>query len=98
MNPLPPAINHVEVETFYQHKDGGLYYTVEVSSSSVDQSRWVVYYHIFPFEQKMWHRPIDEWTPDRFKKVTALEVKEIVSQDQDKFAAQVTENKKARKS
>lgn len=70
---------NVEMEAFYRHKDGGLYFTVDVSSSTVDQFRWVVYFHVWPFESKTWHRPIEEWTPDRFERVNGTKVKEILS-------------------
>lgn len=87
----------VQMEAFYRHKDGGLYFTVDVSSSTVDQSRWVVYFHVWPFEQKTWHRPIEEWTADRFVRVTPEEAAEIMSKDRDQLAAEITERKKARK-
>lgn len=87
----------VEVEAFYQHKDGGVYFTTDVSSSTVDQSRWVVYLHLFPFEQKTWHRPIAEWTPDRFRKLTPEEADEIMEKDRDAFAAEITARKNTRK-
>lgn len=53
-------------ETYYRHRHGGIYKTICLSKSSVDRSDWVIYRHVYPFEELVWHRPLAEWTSDRF--------------------------------
>lgn len=84
--------------TFFRHVDGGLYYALGTATSTVDLSEHVLYAHIFPFEQKVWTRPLSEWTEDRFTPITSTEVVSIVDgNDQQEYQALVTANKQKRK-
>jgi len=51
----------VELDAVYRHYKGGLYRTVDVAQSSVDESLWVVYR---PEAQPAlcWTRPLEEWS------------------------------------
>lgn len=88
---------NVELNTFYQHVDGGLYLTKSISSSTVDQSLWVIYDHVWPFEMKQWHRPIEEWTPERFTKIGYAEATEIALGDKEQAQKLIGERKAARR-
>lgn len=84
--------------TFYRHTDGGLYYTIGVATSTVDLSDQVLYAHVYPFEQKMWVRPLSEWTEERFTPITPTEIIAIVdSTDQQEYQELVSANKQKRK-
>ena len=91
-------IEKVEIDQFYMHRDGGIYVTLHVSSSTVDQSQHVVYRHVFPFEVKIWHRPIEEWDENRFTKITKLKAHTIMTSNNAlDYQAVVKANKSARK-
>lgn len=91
--------NTVQFQKYYLHQDGGLYYTEHKATLTTDGvSDVVVYYHIFPFETKRWARPIEEWTPERFKMLTSgEEVTEILNQDREQYQKMVAERKTKRK-
>lgn len=59
---------------YFRHQDGGIYQRIGEGQSTIDASSHVAYMHVWPFEQKLWFRPIDEWTPERFKEITFQEV------------------------
>jgi hypothetical protein len=83
---------------YYQHQDGGIYQCLYMSNSTVDQSHHVVYLHIYPFEQKVWHRPIEEWTTERFKMITPVQAWEIQNEMYPcDFRHKITEAKAERK-
>lgn len=56
-------------ETYYVHKYGGIYKTLCLSTSAIDQSLWVIYRHVYPFEELVCHRPLEQWTSDRFVEI-----------------------------
>ena len=58
------------ISGFFQHTDGGFYRVKELSTSTVDQSTWVIYEHVWPFEIRTWNRPLAEWE-SRFTQVNA---------------------------
>lgn len=81
----------------FKHTDGGFYQLYYVSASTVDQSLWVVYEHVWPFESKVWHRPLDEWK-SRFTQVQESEL--LFCQDayeRETYQKIVRERKAARK-
>ena len=85
--------------TFYQHRYGGIYYLGEdfLSESTVDNTIHVVYNHMFPFEEKIWHRPFDEFADGRFRELTSAEASVIMSKDEEEFKAEISANKAAAK-
>jgi hypothetical protein len=65
---------------YWQHRDGGIYRVIGVATSTVDgKSEVVIYEHMFPFPFSVWARPIEEWTPERFKPLTYDEYLAIIS-------------------
>lgn len=85
---------------YYQHRDGGLYNVLQVdATSTVDGSSNVVYAHVWPFESKVWIRPAEEWTPDRFRHLSDIdEVKAIIAIPREELQSVITRNKAERKS
>lgn len=90
-------MKQIEVDNVVQHRDGGLYSILYRGTSTVDQSEHIVYVHLFPFDQKIWIRPLDEWTEDRFKALTQEEAEALLAKDREAFKAEITANKAARK-
>lgn len=84
---------------YYQHRDGGIYHVKSVGLSSVDaKTEMVVYDHCFPFEERTWLRPIEEWTEDRFMKIEMAKAHHIMAhENREAFQKQVSENKAKRK-
>lgn len=68
---------HAIVGAVYQHVDGGIYEVVNIAISSGDSTPSVVYVHRWPFEYATYVRPLAEWTPDRFTKITHQRAREI---------------------
>jgi hypothetical protein len=60
---------------YFRHQDGGIYQIIGEGHSTVDCSEYVAYMHVWPFEQKLWFRPKEEWTPERFKEIPYNDVK-----------------------
>lgn len=89
---------NLKLNTFYQHIDGGLYLTKSLSTSSVDKSQWIVYDHVWPFEMKLWHRPLEEWTPERFREVDYAEATTIATGDKERAQLEIAARREARKS
>jgi hypothetical protein len=69
----------------------------DIAKSTIDQSMWVVYTHVFPFEYATWIRPFDEWTDGRFRKITSEEYEELLKCDKIQFQNAITAAKKAAK-
>lgn len=89
-----------ESNTYYQHRYGGLYQTQRfvVSKSTVDQSEWITYMHVWPFEVAMWHRPIEEFIDGRFTKITNRDALDIIrSMSEEEFQLKIIANKEASK-
>jgi len=83
---------------FYQHRYGGIYsVTIPKSTSTVDKSEWVVYTHIYPFEEEVWHRPYAEWTDGRFRPLEAGEYLELIRKDRKTFQSEINAARKAAK-
>lgn len=82
----------------YRHQDGGLYRVLSIGKSTVDQSRHVVYAHLYPFESGVWIRPFPEWTPERFVMISDAEVAiEIDSTDRATRQQEITAAKAKRR-
>jgi len=85
-------------DRFYQHQDGGLYQVVDVATSTVDGTQQlVIYKHIYPFEQKLWARPLVEWTPERFKPISDTSARMLQLQDQTDMQEWIAKRKAVRK-
>ena len=80
----------------YLHQDGGLYVVLHVAKNADDLSESVVYQHLWPFEEQVWHRPLQEWAP-RFVPITEWRAKEIAAQDREKGAQAVKATKANRR-
>lgn len=65
----------------------------EIALSTIDQSKWVVYVHMFPFEIQSWIRPYDEWCDGRFRKLNKEEYETLLSKDRKEFQKAITVNK-----
>lgn len=77
-------------ETYYVHKHGGIYKTICLSNSSIDQSQWVIYRHVYPFEEAVWHRPLAEWTEDRFIEISESDLLlTLHRKDRDELKAEI---------
>jgi len=89
----------VEVGKYYQHRYGGIYEMKHTSLSTVDQTEWIVYQHIYPFEQKIWHRPSSEFFDGRFREISLDELDVIIENNGDrvKFQEEIARNKAATK-
>lgn len=84
--------------SFVRHRDGGIYDVLCTSTSTVDLSEHVVYVHVWPFETKTWHRPLTEWTEDRFTPISSEEVTALMQTDREIVQPEITARKNARKS
>jgi hypothetical protein len=82
-----------QVSEFYQHRYGGIYIVHGISTSTVDKSKVVVYHHVYPFENQMWHRPYDEWCDGRFRKLENDEKYELLKRDREEFQKEITTKK-----
>lgn len=89
---------NLEPLKYYQHRYGGLYQVIDVSTSTVDKSEWVVYKHVFPFERKFWHRPLAEFIDGRFRELTQTEAMDLFKKGTEEFQKEITANKEAAKS
>lgn len=88
-----PTINNL-----YKHQDGGFYVVQSIALSADDKSEWVVYAHVFPFEQRTWIRRLEEWTYERFQPVTNREMADVmIGTTPEQYQATVAANKAARR-
>lgn len=83
-----------EVNCYYQHRYGGLYRVQDIATSTVDNTAWVVYMHVYPFEFKTFIRPYDEWVDGRFKKISNIEYSQMLQKNMLDFRKEVEKNKK----
>ena len=85
---------------YYRHRYGGIY-SVQVAKaiSSVDKSLWVVYNHVYPFEQQTWIRPYDEWCEKgKFIEITdPTELSNIFQKDRNELQKEISEARAAAK-
>jgi hypothetical protein len=84
---------------YYQHRYGGIY-TVEVSKakSVVDNTLWVVYNHVYPFETQAWIRPYNEWCEEgRFREISGDELYNVFQKDRKQFQEEIIAEKEASK-
>lgn len=89
---------NIELNQHYRHRDGGLYLALYVGVSTVDKSEHVVYMHVYPFEKKVWIRPLHEWTPDRFEKISQQSLEDIImNSDREKLKEEITAKRNKRK-
>ncbi len=87
-----------QVNCYYQHRYGGLYIVSDIAKSTIDQSRWVVYQHCYPFQYETWVRPYDEWCDGRFRQLDPGEYDEIITKnDRVAFQNAITATRKAAK-
>jgi len=87
-----------EIGNYYQHRYGGLYLVKDVSTSTVDKTRWVVYEHIYPFERDTWHCPYEEFSDGRFRLITEEECMDIMEGNaREAFKLHIGNNKAAAK-
>ena len=81
---------------YYRHRYGGIY-SVQIAKaiSTVDRSLWVVYNHVYPFEQQTWIRPYDEWCEDgKFTEITdSTELSNIFRRNREEFQKEILEVK-----
>lgn len=85
-------------DRLYQHQDGGFYVVQSVATSTDDLSQWVVYTHVWPFEQKQWLRRVEEWTPERFRLSSNTEMTAMMlAYTRQDYQQRVTEAKAARR-
>lgn len=96
--PYPAHMNNTKIllDRFYQHKDGGLYRVNEIGMSTVDQSKHVIYTHVYPFERHTWIRPLAEWTDDRFRLLTQPQAEVIMQIPAVILEKRIRESKAAR--
>ncbi len=87
-----------EVSKFYQHRYGGIYIVHGISTSTVDKSKVVVYHHVYPFENQMWHRPYDEWCDGRFQLLENSKKFDLLKRDREEFQKEITEVRNREKS
>lgn len=66
-------------DQLYQHRYGGVYQALGTLTNTVDGKQYVYYVHLYPFDQQVWCRPIEEWTEDRFTPITPVQFWEIRS-------------------
>ena len=79
-----------KVGVYYQHRYGGVYKVSDISESTVDNTKWVVYHHIYPFEYKTWHRPYLEWSEEgRFREIDQGEFEELICKDRLQFQIEI---------
>lgn len=81
---------------FFQHTDGGFYRFSTISKSTVDQSEWVIYEHVWPFEAQTWHRPLEEWA-SRFTPVDLRVISEASMKDRVLAQAEILHKRQIRK-
>jgi hypothetical protein len=87
-----------KVNKYYQHRYGGLYRVTDISTSTVDRTRWVIYVHCYPFELVTWHRPYDEFTDGRFTELSDGEYSKLLLRNKETLQATITAAKQASKS
>lgn len=88
MNYTPTASSDV----FYQHKHGGIYQVSNFAMHTTSKETLVIYAHIWPYESRLYARPLLEWTVDRFIELTKEQAMAImlscsVDEAQQKIAA-----------
>lgn len=75
---------------FYQHRYGGVYVVDDIATHTGSKEHLVIYTHVYPFEEQAWARPAEEWTEDRFKRITYSEVKKLMEKDREAFQIEIT--------
>lgn len=84
----------LRIGEYYQHRYGGVYVILGVSTSTVDKSSWVVYEHIYPFENALWHRPYEEFIDGRFHHISNIEYIDIINHtNRQEFQNKIEEEK-----
>lgn len=82
----------------YQHRYGGIYFVEDVATHTGTKQRLVIYTHVYPFEHSVWARPIEEWTADRFRAITPVEMDDLMSKDRKEFQEEINKARAAAKS
>lgn len=86
-----------QVGLYYQHRYGGLYIVADIAKSTIDQSKWVVYHHCYPFFYETWIRPYDEFCDGRFRVLAPGEYDTFLSKDRVAFQTEIRAAKEAAK-
>lgn len=86
-------------DRFYQHKYGGIYQCKHSCVlSTVDQTEWIVYTHVWPFDVITWIRPKTQWEEEgRFREVAGTELMELFARDREMFQNEIFETKRLAK-
>lgn len=87
-NPAPGSL--------YRHVDGGIYRVLAVATHSEDLSLVVVYEHVWPFTNKAWVRPLEEW-PSRFTHITRQDLLTAMAGNREQAQEAITQHKAARR-
>lgn len=85
------------IHQIYQHRYGGIYIVDDVATHTTTKERLVIYSHIYPFDQVAWARPIEEWTEERFRAISATEVEDLLAKNRVQFQEEITAVKLASK-
>lgn len=82
-----------------QHLDGGLYVVLFLAIFTGDSSPVVVYESAYPVPGKRFVRPLEKWTPESYRPLTAADYDIICLQnpDREKFAQEIANRRKQRK-
>lgn len=88
-----------EANAHYLHRDGGLYRVLfpNANLTTDGTEAVVVYLHLFPFESKVWVRPLSEWTTDRFQVVPSAVAAQMLENDREVAQERIINAKKTRK-
>lgn len=80
----------------WRHVDGGYYRLLGVATDTDTLEKRVVYEHLWPFEQKLWVRPLAQWE-ERFKRVGLAEVLQARAGDREQAQQNVQRAKQLRR-
>lgn len=92
-----PASEGFPAKGFYLHQDGGIYELIGSGIHSEDGTTLCVYLHVWPFEQGLWLRPVEMWTPARFAPLSADEAKKRMEVLREQARAEISLKRGLRK-
>ena len=61
----------------------------DVATHTTTGQRLVIYTHVYPFEENVFARPLDEWTDDRFTRISYNDVQELLKKEQLEFQIEI---------
>lgn len=95
---LDPMLGLIaQTPKYFRHQDGGIYRYIGLGTHTLDLADTVAYYHIWPFEQKMWFRNQDEWNEPRFVEISLEDVFNEMKKDKAESQKAVAAAKVLRK-